>query len=209
VRQMMGFAEGDLRRRIGETWPQLKALSADKRDRIARLKKCLDASTLAKADRSHGRQRFAQTCATCHLLFGEGNKIGPDLTGSQRSNLDYLLENIVDPSATVTPAYRMSTVVLADGRILNGILSDGGGPTVVLQTPTERLVIERTEVEQVRHSNSSLMPEGLLDVLPEKEIRDLVAYLMSPQQVPLPDGRPTQHSRLQSSPIGATSSDRR
>ena len=150
----------------------------------------LTAQSLAAADRPNGRRRFVQTCAACHTLFGQGAKIGPDLTGAQRANLDYLLENIVDPSALVAPAYRMSTVALADGRVLNGILSDQAGPTVTVQTPTERLIVNRSDIEEVRRSELSLMPEGQLDVLPEKEVRDLIAYLMSPQQVPLPVDKP-------------------
>jgi len=62
---------------------------------------------------------------------------------------------------------------------------------VTVQTPTERLIVNRSEIEEVRKSELSLMPEGQLDVLAEKEVRDLIAYLMSPQQVPLPvDQRP-------------------
>jgi putative heme-binding domain-containing protein len=80
----------------------------------------------------------------------------------------------------------MSTVALADGRLLNGIVSARtAGPTLAVQTPTERLVVNRADVETIKDSNLSLMPEGLLDTLSEKEVGDLVAYLMSPQQVPL------------------------
>jgi len=84
----------------------------------------------------------------------------------------------------------MSTIALVDGRVLNGIVLDQPGPTLSVQTPTERLIVNRSEVETIRNSDRSLMPDGLLDVLPEKEIRDLIAYLMSPQQVPLPSPQP-------------------
>ncbi|HUE14498.1 MAG TPA: PVC-type heme-binding CxxCH protein [Planctomycetaceae bacterium] len=195
VRQMSTFPGEDFRKQVAALWPELKSISATKRKRIDQLKHVLTASTLSAADRPNGRQRFAQTCATCHTLFGQGAKIGPDLTGGQRTNLDYLLENIIDPSALVAPAYRMSTVVLADGRVLNGILNDQSGPTLTVQTPTERLLINRSEIEEVRKSELSLMPEGQLDVLAAKDVRDLIAYLMSPQQVPLPAGKPNGEAR--------------
>ena len=67
-----------------------------------------------------------------------------------------------------------------------GIVFDQPGPTLAIQTPTERLTINRADIDQIRKSELSLMPDGLLDVLPEKEIRDLIAYLMSPQQISLP-----------------------
>jgi putative membrane-bound dehydrogenase-like protein len=195
VRQMSTFPDDDIRRHVAALWPELKSISATKRRRIDQLKSVLTAENLLSADRPNGRHRFAQTCASCHTLFGQGGRIGPDLTGSQRSNLDYLLENIIDPSALVAPAYRMSTVVLSDGRVLNGILSDQGGPTVAMQTPTERLVFNRSDIEEIRKSGLSLMPEGQLDVLPEKEVRDLIAYLMSPVQIPLAVGTPNGEAR--------------
>ncbi len=190
VRQMAGFPDVEVQRQVLKLWPELKAMSAAKRQRINQLKTRLTPSALAKADRVQGRRRFVQTCATCHTLFGQGAKIGPDLTGSQRANLDYLLENIVDPSAIVAPAYKMSTIALTDGRVLSGIVADQPGPTLSVQTPTERLIVNRSDVEQIRKSDLSLMPDGLIDVLPEKEVRDLLAYLMSPRQVSLPADQP-------------------
>jgi putative heme-binding domain-containing protein len=64
---------------------------------------------------------FAKTCQVCHTLFGTGAKIGPDLTGSNRQNLDYLLQNIVDPSAVMAKEYQPLVVRLEDGRVITGI----------------------------------------------------------------------------------------
>ncbi|HEY2840564.1 MAG TPA: PVC-type heme-binding CxxCH protein, partial [Pirellulales bacterium] len=189
VRQMASFADEAVRRQVSELWPELKEISGVKKERIERMKKSLSGENLKQADLANGRQRFVQACATCHTLFGQGGKLAPDLTGAQRSNLDYLLENIIDPSATVTAGYRMSTIALADGRVLNGFVSDQAGPTLTIQTPTERLIISRADVEEIHKTELSLMPEGLLEVLPEKETRDLIGYLMSPLQVPLPANR--------------------
>jgi len=188
VRQMSASPDEAVRQKVAELWPELKSISAAKKERIERMKTSLAGEGLKGADLANGRQRFTQACATCHTLYGQGGKLGPDLTGAQRSNLDYLLENIVDPSATVTVGYRMSTVALADGRLLNGFVTDTPGPTLAIQTPTERIVINRGDVEEIHKTELSLMPEGLLEVLPAKETRDLIGYLMSPQQVPLPTG---------------------
>lgn len=185
VRQMANYQDEAVRRRIKELWPELRPVAAAKKDRIEQFKRTLDAPALASADLSNGRALFAKSCATCHTLFGQGGKIGPDLTGAQRSSLDYLLENIVDPSATLAADYRMSTIALVDGRVLNGLVGNRASPTLTVQTPTERLVVSRADVEEIRATELSLMPEGLLDVLSEKEVRDLVGYLMSPAQVPL------------------------
>ncbi len=187
VRQMLTMPDERVRRRVGELWPANRAIPAAKRAQIDRLKGKLEPQSLASANLAAGRGQFVKACATCHTLFGQGGKIGPDLTGAQRANLEYLLENIVEPSATVTADYRMSTVSLSDGRLLNGvILGSRTGPTLTIQTPTERLVVDRSDVDGIKDSSLSLMPEGLLDPLSDKDLRDLIAYLMSPQQAPLP-----------------------
>src|SRR5262249_37662659 len=130
-------------------------------------------------------------CAVCHRLYGEGKSIGPDLTGSGRSNLDYLLENIVDPSAIVPADYRVSNVELKDDRSFTGIVVARNERTIELQMQHERLVIERADIQELRQGTLSLMPEGLLETLKQDEIRDLIGYLMSPRQAALP-GRQAQ-----------------
>ena len=186
IRQMLTSTDETVRRRVSELWPAPRAIAAAKRTQIEKYKERLTPDALASADLSHGRAVFVKACVTCHSLFGQGGKIGPDLTGGQRQNLQYLLENVVDPSSSVTNDYRMSAVSLNDGRVLNGIVGHRTGPTVAVQTPTERIIVNRSDIELIKDSDQSLMPEGLLDTLDEKEQRDLVGYLTSPQQVPMP-----------------------
>ena len=121
-------------------------------------------------------------------MYGHGGDIGPDLTGSGRDNLDYVLENIIDPSATVGADFRMSVVAMADGRVLNGLVRSRTDRTLTLQTQTESLTLERREIDQVKPSPLSLMPEGLLDPLTSEQVRDLIAYLNKRTQAPLPPG---------------------
>jgi putative membrane-bound dehydrogenase-like protein len=184
VRQMSRFPDESIRRKVADLWPELRPVAAAKKEKIDGLKAKIGPSS-PDADVSNGRALFNRSCATCHTLFGQGAKIGPDLTGAQRSSLDYLLENIVDPAASLAADYRMSTIALKDGRVLNGLVAGSAGPALTIQTPTERLTVGRSDVEEIRASDLSLMPEGLLDVLSEKETRDLIGYLMAPQQVPL------------------------
>jgi putative heme-binding domain-containing protein len=118
-------------------------------------------------------------------LYGHGAQIGPDLTGSGRQNLDYVLINLIDPSAAVGVDYRMSIVSLNDGRVMTGIIAVKTDKSITLQTAKDRVAIERTEIDELKTSTQSLMPDGLLQPLTEEQVRDLVAYLMSPTQVPL------------------------
>jgi putative heme-binding domain-containing protein len=138
---------------------------------------------LAKADLEAGRALFEKTCSQCHSLYGSGAKIGPDLTGSQRSNLDYLLENILDPSAVVGKDYRMTLVQTNDGRTLSGLVVANDGKILVLQTQTTKETIAMSEIDQTKETTLSSMPDGLLNGLSKEQVRDLIGYLMHPNQV--------------------------
>jgi putative heme-binding domain-containing protein len=121
-------------------------------------------------------------------LYGTGGTVGPDLTGSGRHNLDYLLENLLDPSAVVNKDYRMSIVRVSDGRVLNGLILSQDDNRVVIQTAKEKLTILREEIEQIAATTLSPMPDGILQPLSEQQVRDLVAYLIGAGQVELPEG---------------------
>jgi putative heme-binding domain-containing protein len=180
------MADPALSARLSEVWGELRDSPADRRAKVEALRDDLSADTLASADKSRGRAVYDRVCASCHKLYGRGGEIGPDLTGAGRDNLDYVLENLVDPSASVNADFRMSIVAMRDGRVLNGLVRARTDRTLTLQTQTEAFVLDRTEIEDVRSSPVSLMPEGLLDPLNKEEVRDLIAYVMHRAQVPLP-----------------------
>ena len=184
ARQMRSFNDAALTQRLAEVWGQLRDSPADKQKFIAQLKAKLTPAVLAGADKSAGRLVFNTACAACHTLYGHGGQVGPDLTGGGRDNLDYLLDNIVDPSAVVTADFRMSVVDLKDGRTLNGLIAAKTDRTLTLKTMTEVVTLERAGIEAIRESVLSLMPEGLLEGLTATQVRDLIAYLMHRSQVP-------------------------
>jgi putative heme-binding domain-containing protein len=117
-------------------------------------------------------------------LYDQGGDVGPDLTGSDRGNSDYILENVLDPSATVGKDFRLTVVATTDGRVISGLLREQNDKTLTLQTVNERIVLPREDVEEFKESPSSMMPEGLLEKLTDDEVRDLMAYLASKSQVP-------------------------
>jgi putative heme-binding domain-containing protein len=179
ARQLLEFDNAELSRRLQDAWGQVRASSADRRQRLESYATELTTDALASADASRGRALFQQHCAKCHKLFGEGASIGPDLTGAQRHSVEYLLGNLVDPSAAVPREYRMHTVLTTDGRLINGVMPAENERTITLQTPTERIVIDRADIEELQPSNVSMMPEGLLDQMTPEQRRDLFAWLMS------------------------------
>ena len=186
LRQMLTYGHETTSARIRELWPELQQLAESKQQRIRELTGRLTTEAISAGDAAHGRALYNTACAKCHKLFGTGGTTAPELTGAQRTNLAYLLENIVDPSATISKNYKMSVVVLDDGRVLNGVVVSPTERTITLQTPTETLVLDRDAIEDQRETDLSLMPEGQLDRLSAEEIRDLISYLMSPTQVDVP-----------------------
>jgi putative heme-binding domain-containing protein len=189
ARQINSLGEAALSQKLTAVWGALRDAGENKTAAIAAYKGTLPPSVLAQADLSAGRAVFAQSCAACHTLYGEGGKLGPDLTGAGRDNLDYLLESIMDPSALVSADYRMTLLHTKDGRVLSGMVRSKTEHTVTLQTMTETLTLERSDVVRTEELPHSIMPEGLLENLPPDKARDLLAYLMHKSQVPLPPTR--------------------
>jgi putative membrane-bound dehydrogenase-like protein len=183
ARQIRSFDKPELTAKLTQVWGELRDSPKGKADLIEKLKAELTRTRLAAADLRQGRGLFARTCASCHRLFGSGEEIGPDLTGSGRKDLDYLLSNIVDPSAVLNQDYQMTVLALADGRVVNGVVVAEAERTVTVQTGLARLTIPRNEIEERKRSPQSLMPDGLLQPLTADQIRDLIAYLMTDTQV--------------------------
>ncbi|WP_417390672.1 PVC-type heme-binding CxxCH protein [Gimesia sp.] len=186
VRQLRNFRDKEVVEKLNQVWGQARETPEKKRAQIENYKALLTAERLGKADRIQGRALYEKTCAKCHRLFGTGGKIGPDLTGANRANMDYLLENMVDPSALIPKGYEMVVVALTDGRVLNGNVVRKTDKQLSLQTQNELLVLDRQQIEEMTSSNLSLMPEGQLDQLTEEQLANLIAYLAGNTQVKPP-----------------------
>jgi putative heme-binding domain-containing protein len=186
ARQIRSFDDEALNKELSELWGDVRATADDKKKLIEHLRSELPNDRLAKSDLRAGRAIFQKNCANCHVLYGVGIKIGPDLTGSNRKNLDYLLENMVDPSASVGADFRTVIALLEDGRVVNGVVTATTERTLTLQTVQEPVTLDRKEIASIKQSTTSLMPDGLLQNLSSEQIRDLIGYLMSTDQVALP-----------------------
>ena len=184
ARQITGLGDKALRARLGPLVAgRPVSPDAPQHDAPADIdawRRRLDPDRLATADPAAGREVWRRQCAACHRMHGEGGLLGPDLTGSGRRDLDYLLANIVTPSATVSPDYRMKQVVVADGRVLSGIVVRRTAETLLLRTQTGEETIPLDDVEEVIDGGVSLMPEAILERLDETEVRDLFRFLMEP-----------------------------
>jgi len=185
IRQLQNLNRPEINALLKQVWGVVRESTGDSQARIAALTALVEDQRQPAPNIELGRALFAKTCQQCHTLFGTGAKIGPDITGSNRANLNYLLSNIVDPSAVMAKEYRPTVVATADGRVITGILKEETEKTFILQTTNELLAIPKDEVEEHKESEKSMMPDGLLDQFSPGEIRSLVAYLGSPGQVPM------------------------
>jgi putative heme-binding domain-containing protein len=185
VRQLRNLKNPQIDAAIQRVWGAFRDSSADKQAEIEKYKQIYRAGGSQPGDATRGRAVYARVCQQCHTLFDSGGKVGPDLTGSNRSDLDYILQNMVDPNAVIPNDYRTSTLETKDGRVITGIVKQQDANGVTIATQTETVTIPRAEILELQQSELSMMPEGLLTSLTDQEVRDLIYYLTRPGQVPL------------------------
>ncbi len=185
VRTLGALQIDEVDRAVAKLWGTLRETPQAKVTEINRVKAVLP-SLLGTADRAAGRAAFVKNCQQCHQLFDQGGGVGPNLTGAQRTNLDYWLPNIIDPSAEVSAAYRATQILTEDGRVLVGLVTDRSRLAVTLVAADRTWQIAVDEIEVEKTLDQSPMPDGLLTPMTDEQIADLVSYLMSPTQVPLP-----------------------
>ena len=185
IQQLSGLRQKDLDEQVAKLWGVARASAAEKLQEIAKYKAMIQAKRSRPDDPMHGRAVFARTCQQCHTLFGVGGKIGPDLTGSNRADLDYVLHNAIDPNAEIPNDYRTSTIDTKDDRVITGIVTRQDSQSVTVVTANETLTIPRNDIVTQRQSELSMMPEGLLTTLKDEEVRDFVAYMRAAGQVPM------------------------
>ena len=163
----------------------LKKLPADKEAEIAKYKTLATPAALARADVSSGRKLYQTICSACHVMYGEGGKIGPELTGSNRGDLNYLLLNILYPSDDIADSYKMVTIATKDGRTLAGNVSEEDKQKIVLNMIGQKNTIPKSDIKSRTVSDFSMMPAGLLQTLKNDEVVALFKYMQTKQQVPL------------------------
>lgn len=182
IRKMTIHNDPQLSQLITQHWQDLEgASSAEMQQQIQKV------STLIKGDSGDpykGKVLFKGSCGKCHLLYGEGGRIGPDLTSYKRDDTLRILLNVVNPSAEVREGFETVSVITDDGRVLNGFLADQDNRVVVIRgADGQSVTVSRDEIDEMVPQKKSLMPEGLLSKMSDQEIRDLFAYLRGSQPI--------------------------
>ncbi|HYH57307.1 MAG TPA: c-type cytochrome, partial [Anseongella sp.] len=138
----------------------------------------LTPGALAAADMEKGKALFQRTCGSCHMMYGEGASIGPDLTGSNRSDVDYLLFNVLEPSSEIQDDYKLVVITTRDGRTYSGNITGENERQVTMRiVGQESVIINKSTIQSRETTPLSMMPSGLFEALGREEVIDLVAYL--------------------------------
>ena len=137
------------------------------------------------ADPARGRTAFEKRCASCHQLGGLGAAIGPDLSGYATKPFAALATAVLDPNAAVDPRYRSYTITLADGRVISGMILEESAAGFRIATADGRVQeLLRLDVDELKRSEKSLMPEGLEQDVSPADLSDIAAWVAAAGQPP-------------------------
>lgn len=180
IRQLMAFKNAEIDALIRSAWGDVNAPKADLGERTKKYRDLLTPAALKKGDLAQGKALFTATCGACHKLFGEGQNVGPDITGSNRGDLNYLLENVLDPNAVIGKAYQLNLFTMKDGRVLSGVIKDESAAVVkIAMMGGVEFSLPQADIAKREVSKLSTMPEGLFDALTPEQVIHLVKYLQS------------------------------
>ena len=180
VRQLTAFDDAEINALIQSAWGDVNAPKADLAERTKKYRDLLTPAKLAKGDLAKGKMLYTATCGQCHKLFGEGQNVGPDITGSNRADLNYLLENVLDPNAVIGKAYQLNLFTMKDGRVMSGVIKEENPAAVkIAMMGGVEFTLPQADIAKREVSKLSTMPEGLFDALQPEMVVDLVKYLQS------------------------------
>ena len=182
------YTARQLRRVLGsgflEVWGPLQKETSENMAAMAKYKNMLTNENISTADAGKGRYIFEGLCGACHVMYGEGGILGPELTGADRSNIDYLLNNVMDPSGIVQDDYKMVMITTRDGRTYAGNIANENDRSITLRVVgQDAVVISKSSIQSMDNSELSMMPEAMLDDMSPSQVLNLFAYLMSKKQV--------------------------
>ncbi len=139
--------------------------------------------TVASAER--GAAVYEKNCAACHKLAGKGSMIGPQLDGIAARGVARLVEDILDPNRNVDPAFRTTTLLMTDGKVITGLVRRTEGATLVLaDSKGQEFTLPAANIDQRTQSPLSLMPANFGEVISPEDFQALLAHLLSQQISP-------------------------
>jgi len=177
VTRLTSLKNAEVDKRVTATWGRINKTPAEQQSQIAKLEKIFTEAPLWAYSANAGRQHFQKLCMSCHRLGSEGTQLGPELTGAGKHGIRYFLENVIDPNAVIGTDFQVTTVETKDDETLSGLLTSETPSALTLRTTTGETVIPKATIKQRSTAEKSLMPEGLLESLAEREQIELLKFL--------------------------------
>ena len=166
-----------------EVWGPIEHNGMDEKA-YAKYQRMANPKAVSEADAVAGRLVFGRSCGPCHKMYGEGGIMGPELTGSNRASLDYLLFNILNPSGEIQDDYKMVVVTTRDGRTYTGNVASENERQIRMRVVGQDVVVlNKSDIQSREVTPVSMMPTGLLETLTDKEVVDLVAFMRTAEPV--------------------------
>ena len=178
VRQLSLHKDPEIDAAIEKHWKGLLAIgpTPEKKKEAERIKAVLKTGL---GDAEKGKLQFMARCAICHKLFDEGGSIGPELTGYDRSNADFWLDNLFMPSMEIREGFGAYIAQTKTGQILTGLMDAQDASGIVIKDMAgNKTPIKQADIQKLEASPVSLMPEGLTTGMSDADLKDFFAYLM-------------------------------
>ncbi len=176
VRKLVSLGDADLAQEVARHWGTIREGRDPAREQLIGQMRTLLAKT--SGDPRRGIAVFSKLCGQCHKIHGQGQEVGPDITSNGRASYEQLLSNVFDPSLVIGASYQARTVRTIDGLVITGLLVEDNEQRVILKVQGGKLeTIARDDVEAIKVSELSLMPEGVEKQLQPQEIADLFAFI--------------------------------
>jgi putative heme-binding domain-containing protein len=176
VRKLLASRDPDLVKAVESQWGKVREERNPGRDKVIAEMRALIRKT--PGDPHKGREVFTKVCGQCHKIYGEGQEVGPDITVNGRSSFEQLLSNVFDPNLVIGASYQARTIVTSEGRVVTGLVAEEGAERVVLKVQGgKQEIIPRGDIDEMKTSELSLMPEDVEKTLKPQEIADLFAFI--------------------------------
>ncbi len=178
LRKWMATENTELKGKIEQVWGTIRESdNAERQALVAQTVALLRSGASGSVGR--GDKVFERVCSQCHQLHGKGFEVGPNITGNGRGNLDQLVSNVLDPSLVIGEAFQAKIILTYDGEVVSGLVAAEDERYLKIKVQGGKILEfdKEEDIEQIKTSPKSLMPEGLETQLTQQELIDLFAYL--------------------------------